>query len=420
MAYANPFFTDQFWFGYKDQTDLVTPAVTGATNTWERPKLTDFPEYANPDGAIQVPGSSGQVAVDNGTIPGSQHGGSLKLKAFLRSQASGYTGATVPVGSPMMQLIADLLGGESIGDATAAVVGAVGNTANHIDLSGGVFGDGDPIAWGNSVSAVAGIGFLTEASAGDLLEDAASIPVAAEPVFPFYTAYAATGQPVPKTGRVVGPHADHDFRLIGMVGSKLVVNAQARQPVQIEYEARYTDFFRDTSGGLEAVPSLQYLPALIGVNGARLQINGVADADGTVDATDVYCVNAFKLEIERSLTDLECPNARQGVIKQHADDPEIRITFDVELDEAEITANLSIWESRYFNQTPFSVGYYHGNKAGQLMAMTMKNSVVMARPQETVINGKVVGLSIMVKPALYSGDASSTGPGNSVFAMGIG
>lgn len=405
---------------YQNQSDYVTAASTGTESSWT--KLICEHEIGVADTTIDLDDAIGQPGATGDQIAGPEHGITLKLKGFLRSQAASWGSTDAIASSPEFALIADVLGNSASRNYQASSV-TTGSDANTVQLASGTYADGHFVGFGASATTVDVRGFIKTAATLELFEDAESVAVTGDHGYGAVTAYTSSDQPTAKTFRILGGSAWQDIRLVGCMPSRVTLTLNTGQVPQYEIEYTATKLVWDSSGD-DLVPGESYnaLPTAIGDNGGRFTVDLYSTSDGTVDTTDVYCgaVNQT-LTVTREQVPISCPSALQGVSNVVLGDPEVMMTMEVPIADSDISNSSSktVWDNRYTARTAFSVCYYLGNTAGKIFALCIPQARLSKRPTLAQVGGKIVGHALEMKPAAYSGDTSSTAPGDTALRVAI-
>jgi hypothetical protein len=233
-------------------------------------------------------------------------------------------------------------------------------------------------------------------------------------ILPSATATLNGNEQIPLTFFIKGRSASFNDVAIGAVckSIKLTMEAGMVPMVEMTYSA-YGDFYRKTTGGAVTLPDDDYkvLKPLAGAFGGRL----------TVDTAVTCGFEKLTLDIAIDVQPVKCFSGLQGVSAVNTVNRQLSVSFSVPRDSADtITDGNDPWQTRFANETYFTLLGYVGSAAGNIFAFAMATLLITEEPQMEDIGGRVY-IAVKAKPGVVDffgdGTSSDTAPQNSVLML---
>ena len=406
-----------FSIGYSDQANLTT--ATSSFTFLQAPFPTiNFAREVEDLGLT----AAQDFAIEARKV-GSKHGGTLSFTVPLRSQPSSYdpTSDAITV-NPEMDLLTELIGnGDSYGYSASEIAG--GTDANTFVTTSAVTQPGHMMWTGAVASGVHMLSSLgwSKSVTGQthtMFEDAIAVPAAGNGVYPRRTIFPDSTQvPTPKTFCVRGAYAEHDIRLIGCIPEGATISFGAGDVPTVEFTYRFTDYSLESSGGLTAATEFTRLPPVLGNRKGRVFINGTNT--GAADSEGTCGVGGFSVTITPELVEVPCHGAAEGVSEMKIIRRDATVSFNVPYNASTTSGTDTIFGNSLTSGTGVSISLQVGDRAGQIFAMLIPSAIVTAQPSFGV-NDSLVGWSVEAQPGAYTGDGSSTAPGDTSFRIAFG
>ena len=305
-------------------------------------------------------------------------------------------------------------------DAVAsALAGAItvdaGKGANYVP--------GEFVMSGLGTSATALQKGFVKSIAGDVLtlfEDAATIvnDNAAE-MFGTTTAYVSSDQPRPLTATYVGSSsAAYGYILTGLVAEGFKIGLDSSETPVIEFSYRFADYQADsTIGGLAVPASYPHIAPIVGTNNGRVTIAGAMTCG----------LENVSFEFACTLSERKCHAAPQGISDIIVTKRVARVTATVPHDSTDAIYNAigggatkgdHKWQSFLQRGVSQSIGVETGAGAGSTFAALVPAGKLVAVPQLTESDG-LLAYQLTLEASTYTGDGSSTAPGNTVARLAL-
>jgi hypothetical protein len=421
---------------FAGQQDLVTEASTDLTVfACEVAIPKRGRESADLDYAV------GQVGAGKGPVTGVRQGSEFSIKFPLTMLKTGYNPSTSTPGdtnqttSPAAVLLANALGSRNASIASAANLrNGVGlynetydetavvasSTTSLVKLDAGLGAGilpGSLLAIGvPTTNALRQLGWVASVSTDDvnLAEAWSQAALSGDNILPSATATLNGNEQIPLTFFIKGRSASFNDVAIGAVckSIKLTMEAGMVPMVEMTYSA-YGDFYRKTTGGAVTLPDDDYkvLKPLAGAFGGRL----------TVDTAVTCGFEKLTLDIAIDVQPVKCFSGLQGVSAVNTVNRQLSVSFSVPRDSADtITDGNDPWQTRFANETYFTLLGYVGSAAGNIFAFAMATLLITEEPQMEDIGGRVY-IAVKAKPGVVDffgdGTSSDTAPQNSVLML---
>lgn len=404
MAYM---FRGKQSIGFRDQSDLSTPAATGTSTDWQWP-ICDAIE---PQWGDQAEVSEMRLTRAAGASPkpdvGTRDGTTFKLRGPLLGQLSTYDHTSdTPIASPMMQLLMECIGTKFTAVYDAGDIAAA-STTTLLKTTSGTYKGGALVPYADSgEDDLVGLGWITGQSTQDLslADPAVTAGATGGDTWASVNAYTDYVSPTPKTFRVTGRNAAEDLRLIGcMPTAWQIMVVEGALYAEIDYIA--TDWTWEASGGLVTPLAYVKLPSI------TTKLNAQSDHPGARMLLDSAAACPLSdWEVAGTLSYSEAgPVGRQGVCERVVDDREITISFTKPIDDGDITANELDWDADYEANTPIELSFFLGYIAGAVLSWYAPSLFIAERPTEVLIGKRRIGRRVVCKLDAYSGDTLGAG-----------
>tara|TARA_R110000822_G_scaffold56149_6_gene142129 strand:+ start:1218 stop:2525 length:1308 start_codon:yes stop_codon:yes gene_type:complete len=417
------------------QSDLTTENTTGASFV-ALPVSIEVDHVQEQEDFSDL--ASGAYGTFEPPAPGTKSGGTLKIAGRIECMMAAYAGVSNNPGgtgvlSPIMALIANALGSTAADASTddkfwegqhltlnayqASGINAIGssttvaNVALFSDYAIGALAYWDPA----TPSTTPSFGFVK--STTDAVQDLATMfdpmavaPTSGDVAYGTATASLTKDEPWPLTFHHLGTDAAFKYSYIGCVATRLMLDFGSGKTPTFEIDYVYTDRSRYSSGGtLSAPANFQAARPFLGKNGGRFLVNGTA-ACGFKD---------FKVEVNWTITPVECPNKSQGVSEFIRLLDTVAVTATVPLDSTDtITGTLDQYEAAYEAGASFSVGAYVGQAPGSTCALLLPSMALASSPTLVDSDG-LLAHELSWRPLAYTGDGSATVPGNTPLRLAV-
>lgn len=357
---------------------------------------------------------------------GSTHGSTVTYQYPLRSQVPAYTVAGPLVQNPPWELLAELIGSLHTGTSAAGDV-AAGSTASLVNLTATDVDEGACVYFANASSVVAQ-GWAQDSTgpapyALTMFEDMRATPAAGNDLLGMLTAYAPSAgdpQPNPYSLWLQGPLDDHGIYLLGTVltGATLVV-ATGKVPM-LTLEHTFDGWEWDTSGSILTPAAYEELPAVMGIRGGRLRING--DQTGTDDPSGTCGLTEISFEFPTEVYNDPCAGKPQGYAGIEVARQPLRVSFQYPWTSDFIEPDgRSYWEKSLEDGVPFSLTAMAGDVVGSVFGARLPELVIVEQPTLEFGDGQTGMWSLVAEPKdTYDGDTGTTGPANSAVSLAIG
>lgn len=411
----------EFSFGFALQTtDLVTAATTGWV--W-LDAVAPTLQWEHEEGA--EPKSSGQRGATAKKSVGPKRG-TLAFRVEMPGQALDFAASSGnPVAAGAWKLVAEALGGEHVGAYVADGCDAGGAANSLVAKVGNTWKVGCAYAVGASAAAIRGIGFVKSVATvtGTLANDMRAVPVADDDIYPLLTLVDSTGNPDAVTFRLVGDHANADFRYVGCQPTSMRFQWDAAGRLWCDFEYRvYAGEVEAADGGLKAITALRQIDEYSGFGNAHLVIaENVRTAlnDGAVTGGGVCGTQGHSLTIAWPHREVVCPSAleRAGAVVVRA--PEFKISFQVDHSPDWDQSGENLFVKAYRAQTPVPYTLTVGMTSGSLFGIHLPGALVASPPQPGDVNG-AWAYTVELVAGANTGDGASTDAGNKPAKLAIG
>jgi hypothetical protein len=374
-------------FGYRGQSDYTTAAATGSGTDWSW-LLCEPPEITFGRDIEQRDLLESALMTEAAPTVGGRHGGTFTIRGDLRSQLDGYDATTDSLGTnPELVLIKEFFGGSTF-DTAYDATDLTGVDADSWTGASGTYVPGMMYGFGGTGGAsVLGFGVVNSQSgtAVELTTDTAVTAGAGVDAFGMAGLYPENASLGHYTFRHTGVDTEFDLRLIGCSPVSLTLRMDARKVPTYEMTWKFTSWTRDSSGGLYDPIDYAAVPPIIGDNNGRLVLDGLATVDGTVVAGTCNVGNVvFTVDIEDA--ELECHSAVQGVTDVIITRRTPKLTFDMPIEDTDISSNDTIWETRLEAATAFSLQVEVGTTPGACFGFFVPQLRLMEQPSPVTVN----------------------------------
>lgn len=255
-------------------------------------------------------------------------------------------------------------------------------------------------------------GFIKSKS-GDALtlsEDSAQTAQADDSLIPSWTAALTSEQQIPMSWQFWGIDSAQLIRLAGCMATEARIMCPPGKTPMVEIDYIATDMQWIASGGGLQVPAdlWELCAPLTGESGARVMIAG-----------SQWCgTEEMQITITVDLQPVGCASGIQGVTTRDSRDRRVEITFlaPEDTDNAPVDGN-SFYEGAWASRSHLSFGLQVGDEPGRIAAIWAPLGYIFNQPTLQERNGALYW-QVTIVPGIYSGDGSSTAPGNTVFRVG--
>ncbi|MCB9739510.1 MAG: hypothetical protein H6747_09600 [Deltaproteobacteria bacterium] len=237
--------------------------------------------------------------------------------------------------------------------------------------------------------------------------------------FATLTAYASSDQPRPLTARYVGSSsAAYGYILTGLVGESFKISLDSAEVPIIEFVFRFADFEADsTIGGLVVPDDYNRVSPIVGTSNGRATLAG-----------SLACgLEGVSLEFSATLAERKCHSATQGIYSIDVVSRRISVTATIPHDSTDAiydpvgagaTQGSHKWQSYLQRSVAQSFGIYTGAGIGRIFSALVPAGKLTAVPQLTEAGG-LLAYQVSMEASSYSGDGSSTAPGNTVARLAL-
>lgn len=341
--------------------------------------------------------------------------GTISFSIPLRSQLDTYDPSSgSPVENPEIELLKDIFGASDIGvyDAGEWNVGATAQTWPMLTPAAPKIGS-CYLVQDQTSGLVTAHGWIQDISGSDavLFEDSDGIPASGDHQVQCITLYPDASTPGWRTFRLVGSSADHCVDYIGCVPESAKILFEAGQTPKLEVSYQFTDWrYVDTAGGLVTATDYVRLAPAMGVNGARVWLDGRAlSADTGANTVGTCGLSSLAVDITIPVRPLPCHSNAQGLADLIVARRRATVTFAIPhttdytnaaQDESDFGLSLANGVKK-----SLSISLGRGKAPGNFFAMLMAQGVVTDQPSYGPVDG-IMSWTVTMAADEWSGDGT--------------